>query len=139
MKPALKSRLSKYGSAILICAAVVWMYLSGRVESVEAFRNLPVMEQYRLLCDAFFIPGTLSILSGCLIALGNAGALDALGYIGYWMLNTFLPNRTGKVDSYFDYVQEKKEKRVKGYGFLFLVGGVFLGICLVYLWLYYSV
>ena len=38
---------------------------------------------------------------------------------------------------YLDYVEERREKRVKGYSFLFIIGGSLLAISLVFLVLFY--
>ncbi len=134
-----KSFLKRFAVGFLVALLIGYLYLSSRVSGIEDFRKLLPMEQYRLLCDAFTIPGMLFILSGCLIALGNAGALDALGYMAHYLAVTFLPGQKGKVESYYDYVQEKREKNTKGYAFLFAVGGIFMAIAVVFLALFYSV
>ncbi len=139
MRRSRKAALTRYGTAVGICLVFAYVYLSGRVSGVAEFLELEKRMQYHLLCDAFSLPGFMLLLSGCMVALSNAGALDAIGYLGHILVNAFLPSRTGKVMQYFDYVQEKKEKRVKGYGFLNVVGGVFLAVSFVFLALYYSV
>ena len=55
----LKANLLKYGITGGICAALVWLYISQR-----DFAAQETMEQYRILCDAFTIPGIIAIMVG---------------------------------------------------------------------------
>ena len=47
-----------------VCAALVWLYISQREFAAQS-----QMEQYRILCDAFTIPGVISIMLGFLLAI----------------------------------------------------------------------
>ncbi len=139
MNDSRKAFAMKYGISVGICVLMVYLYFIGQVSGLDDFLALALHERYRILCDAFTIPGVLFLMTGCLVALSNAGALDAVGYIFHFLVTVFRPGRERRVEKYYDYVQEKKEKRTKGYGFLFVVGGIFMAVSLLFLVLFYCV
>ena len=55
----MKARVIRYLSAAVFCALLVWLYVSGRDPW-----TLPLVEQYRIWCDAFTVPGLLLVLAG---------------------------------------------------------------------------
>lgn len=97
------------------------------------------VERYRILCDGFSLPGLFLLLIGLLFAMSNLGALDSISYLMKYALRMLLPGVFGQMEHYLDYVEARREKRVRGYGFLFLVGGVLMAASLVFLILFYSV
>jgi hypothetical protein len=130
--------LTKYGITIGICGLMIWSVISIRTSELGAFSQLSTLLRYRVLCDAFTVPGMLLIMSGLLMFVANEGALDGLSYLGHYLKNMFIPGSRNKTKRYFDYVEGKREKRVKGFGFLFVVGGVCMLIALVFLGLFYT-
>ena len=139
MSEARRKLLIRYGITIGVSALMVWSVISIRTSELGSFSQLSTMLRYQVLCDAFTVPGMLLILSGLLMFVANEGAMDGLGYLGHYLKNMFLPGSRNKTKKYFDYVEAKREKRVKGFGFLFVVGGVLMLIALVFLGLFYSV
>ena len=139
MSEARRKLLTKYAITIGICCLMIWGVISIRTSELGEFSRLSVLLRYQVLCDAFTVPGMLLILSGLLMFVANEGALDGLGYLGHYLKNMFIPGSRSKTKKYFDYVEAKREKRVKGFGFLFVVGGVCMLIALVFLGLFYTV
>ena len=133
MSERIKSILIRYGIAAGIGGLMTYLTLVlhgyGELETA--------VDRYRLLCDAFTIPGVILFMVGILVWIAGKGMFDSLAYLGrsfFWLFNGAKPVR------YYDFVQEKRAKRKKGgYGFLLLTGGVFLLVALVFLFLFYRI
>ena len=126
-----RTRLLKYGITAVLTAAVVIYYAASRnVLSLER------IEQYHVLCDAFTLPGIFLMLFGLLMLMNDLGALDTLAYFGHYLLHTFMPVAFGEGKSYLDFIEERRSSRKGGFGFLFVVGGVFTAVGVVFLILY---
>lgn len=124
----------KYGLTALGGVLTTVVFLKSRQFSMQ----LPAAERYRLLCDAFTVPGLLLMLSAALIALSNAGSFHGLGYLTSFALRVLIPAFGPPDESYGDYLKRKEKKgRVKGYGFLLQVGLVFFLPALIFLLLFY--
>lgn len=135
MSEKLKSNLLKYGTSILVCGLVAVFY----VVSCD-FGTLELVDQYRVLCDAFTIPGLMAILVGALLWVSGEGALDGVGYVLSYAFHALLPGSAHKGERYTDYKERKHAgKKLSGYGFLFVVGLVFVAVALVFFALFYSV
>lgn len=136
MKGSWKGTIIKYLAAIAFCGLMILIYVSSR-DLVAASR----LEKYRIWCDAFTIPGLLLIFTGLLVWVANQGALDGISYALKGMFRVFIPGAglRQNLENYHDYLQRKKERRVKGYGFLFLTGGASLLVALVFLYLFYRI
>ena len=128
-----KRILIKYGISIAISVGLVFGILS-----LQGFWDETVlMEKYNILHNAFFFPGIMFILLGCLIALTNEGALTAIGWMlkrTFTMLNPFSKK---KIVKYQDYMETRQ--KVSGYSFLFYTGLLFTSVSIVFLVLYYTV
>ena len=138
MSEARRKLWIRYGITIGICALMIWGVISIRTSELGAYSQLSKLLRYRVLCDAFTVPGMLLILSGLMVFVSNEGALDGLSYLGHYLKNMLIPGSRSKTKKYFDYVEAKREKRVKGFGFLFVVGGACMLIALVFLGLFYT-
>lgn len=126
-----RTRLLKYGiTTVLTSAVVIWYAASRDVAQLEP------LDRYRVLCDAFTLPGVFLMLAGLLMVMNDLGALDTLAYFGHYLLHTYLPVAFGKGQSYLDFMEERREKRHKGYGFLFIVGAAFTAVGVVFLILF---
>ena len=134
MSNRMKSNLLKYGISGGIAFMLIWIYCSTR----NLWLQIP-MERWRILCDAFTIPGLTYIMVGFLMMIANEGFFDMLSYACSKAVGMFLPGRGFSDDGekYYDYVQRKKDKRVSGFGFLFVVGGVLMAFALLFLFLFY--
>ena len=129
-----KGNLVKYGLSTGAALLMIGYYCSSRNLVLES-----VMERWRILCDAFTIPGLTYILVGLLLLIANEGFFDMFSYAASKAVGLFLPGRgfSEKDEKYFDYVQRKREKRPSGFGFLFVVGGVLMAFALVFMLLFY--
>ena len=124
-------RLVKYGLTTVLTAAQVIYYAASR-----NVLSLARVEQYHVLCDAFTLPGIFLMLFGLLMLMNDLGALDTLAYFGHYLLHTFMPVAFGEGKSYLDFIEERRSNRKGGFGFLFIVGGVFTAVGVVFLILY---
>ena len=134
MSKRLKTELIKYSVTSVISVVLVAYYAFSR-----DILNLEPVEVYRTLCDGFFLPGIFMIFFGLLFIMNNVGALDAISYLLKYAVRTFAPGAFGPMPKYLEYVENRRENRSKGYGFLFVVGGVLLSFSVLFLVLFYSV
>lgn len=135
MSRKVKIGLAKYGGCAAFVATLAWLYISLR-----PFAELPLVDQYCVLCDALTVPGVVLIMVGLLIAISNTGALDGLFYALSFAIRSLIPGGRGKRDErYADYVDRRRENKLKGYGFLIIAGGITVAAALVFLALFYSV
>ena len=134
MSEKLRNGLLKYGIFALVCGAVVVFYCAAR-----DFSQMELVEKYRTLCDAFTIPGLLALCVGVLIWASNDGFFYGLSYCLNVAWRALIPGARYKHERYYDYVTRKKEKRMSGYGFLFLCGGVCMAIAIVFMVLFYRI
>ena len=135
MKKLTKSQWIKYGTTVGLGVAYA-IYL---VIYKNAFAQ-PVDTMIRVLSDAFFLPGILMILCGLLVIVSNEGAFDSLAYTGKSVRRFFIPERPGeKRVTYREYVEQRREKKATGFSFLFVIGGVFTAIGLIFMLIFYFV
>ena len=135
MKKPTKKQLIKY--AVAIGAGLA--YTICLVISQNAFAQ-ETKAMLRIFSDGFFLPGALMILIGLLMVVSNEGAFDALAYTGRSLRRLFIPERPGeKRVNYREYVEQRREKKTTGFGFLFIVGGVFAVIGLILMLIFYFV
>lgn len=128
-----KKKLVHYALAILVGAA-----LSVQHVSQQDFFSQALVDQYRILCDAFTIPGILMVLFAGLLSLSGEGALDGVGYC-LSQAAKILTFRGTNTEKYADYLERRRGKRAKGFGFLYVVGIAFLAVAVVFLVLFQSV
>lgn len=128
--------LLKYGLTTMVGGLMVWAVLNlhGYVNAVET------SERLRILADAFTIPGTVITLFGVLVILSNEGAFEGVSYILGYTFRMLIPGRAGeRPQKYADYVLQRREKgKVTGFGFLFVVGGVFLLLAILFTVLFFK-
>ena len=129
-----KVNLAKYGITSAIALAMIWVYCSSR----DLFQQ-PIMERWRILCDAFTIPGLTFVMIGFLIMVANEGFFDMLSYAASKAVGIFLPGRgfSDNGEKYYDYVQRKRGNRTAGFGFLFVVGCVLMAFAFLFMFLFY--
>ena len=75
MTKALKTKIMCYVTSIVINAYLVFSYVRS-----HEIGTLPQIDQYHVLCDAFFLPGLIMIFLGLLMVMNNLGALDTMAY-----------------------------------------------------------
>ena len=134
MSEGLRKNLLKYGICGGVCLALAVFYCA-----VRDFGQMKPVEMYRTLCDAFTVPGVLCLCVGGLLWVSNEGAFHGLGYCLDVTRKALIPGGRQKMEKYYDYVMRHKEKKIKGFGFLFLCGGVCMAIAIVFMILFYNV
>ena len=132
MSDRLRNNLIKYGSCVAVGLLAGYGYLSG-----HGFFDQPLVDKYRLLSDAFMLPGFLMVAFGLLIFLANEGSFHGIGFVmkrvGSFLLPFLLKEKS---ETYREYVERKTAKPTQGYGFLFICGCAFLAVAAVFLVLY---
>lgn len=133
MSKRVKVNLAKYGICAAFVAAMAWLYISLR-----DFDGAKLVDQYRMLSDAFTVPGIILLMAGCLIWISNTGVLDGLGYVVSFAIRGLIPGGRYRDEKYADYVERQRENRIKGYSFLFVAGGVTMAVAIVFMILFYN-
>ncbi len=132
MSDRLRKNLIKYGSCVAAGLLAGYGYLAGK----DLF-NQALVDQYRLLSDAFMLPGFLMVAFGLLIFLANEGSFTGISFIAQKAVGLLIPFLyKQKGETYREYVERKTAKRTQGYGFLFICGCGFLAVAAVFLVLY---
>ncbi len=135
MKKPTKKQLLKYGLAI----GIGLVYAIYTVISQDAFSQ-DLRGLLRIISDGLFLPGALMVLIGLLMVVSNEGAFDALAYTGKSLKRFFIPERPGeKRVNYREFVEQRREKKVAGFAFLFFVGGAFTLLGLIFMLVFYAV
>ena len=138
MSSNVKKNLIKYGVTIGLALLLAFFYVYVRID-FSAPGATPLVEWYRTVCDGFTIPGLILVMLGCLMSLSNIGAMDGLGYVVSIAVKMLIPGGALNMERYKEYLDRRRENRVKGYGFLYLVGGGCLAIALVFMVLFYGI
>lgn len=98
------------------------------------------VERYRVLCDAFSIPGVTLIMVAALVLISNAGGFDGIGYSVKYALKRLLPfaglSDPGK---YIDYVERRRASKIKRYSFIWISGLAFLAVALFFMYKFYQI
>ena len=124
----------KYVIATVI--AIGLGYLFYKNEGYAA--TLPAVDRYHILCDAFMMPGLLLIMFGVLVWIANTGFFDIFAFSVKKVIRLMIPALEYSKEKFQEYRERKNaEGRVRGYAFLFIVGGVFTLIGAVFLVLFY--
>ena len=138
MNSSLKKILLKYGISVTIGLALSAIYICPRLD-ISNLAAVEKVELYLVFCDGFFVPGILMLMSGFLMSVGNQGAMDGVTYVLVHAARMLIPGGALKAERYKEYVERKRENRVKGYGFLYVVALVFLAVSGIFMALFYSV
>lgn len=124
-------------TSIGLLAAYAIMSMQG------LFTEPDVVVIYRILADAFSVPGVLLMCFAGLVWVSSDGFFDALGYTAARVGGMFIPAYRAKHENYLTYKQrknkERSEKERGSIGFLLFVGLGFFIITIVFYVLYYSV
>ena len=98
-----------------------------------------LVEKYRLLTDAFSIPGIIFIMVGCLVFVSTDGFFDMITFGLSKAKSMLIPFSKKSDETYYDYKQRKAKNRLTGYSFLFFTGLAFLLVAIVFLILFFRV
>ena len=134
MSENVRKNLLKYGLTSGVCIAIAVFFCV-----VRDFSQMSLVVRYRTICDAFTVPGLLCLCVAALLWVSNEGFFYGLGYCLDVTRKALIPGGRKKMERYYDYVQRHSQKKVTGYGFLFVCGGVCMAIAVVFLILFYRV
>ena len=137
MSSPLKKNLLKYGISVSLALLIAYAFVALRVD-FEHPEETALIDWYRIICDAFTIPGLLYLMFGAFMSLSNEGALDGLGYVTANAIKMLIPGGGRKLERYKEYLERRRANRVKGYGFLYVVGAGCMAIAGVFMALFYS-
>lgn len=130
----MKKQLIKYSITCGIGAALVVLYLS-----LNEFNNADTLQlQFRMLADAFTIPGVILMLLAGLVWVASDGFFDGLTYSARWLAR-LIPFTNIKDEKYYDYKMRKSKDRPKGYGFIFFTGLGFFLAAVLFIALFYLI
>lgn len=122
MKRTVRNLLITIGADLTAAGLLVWY------ESTQ----FNIREQYiRILSDAFFVAGMLTLCFGLILLAANAGALYAAGYL-WKKLGQKLSRGRKEVPDYYDYVQEKRAKKKISLSHFFISSGIFIAAGVVF-------
>ncbi len=136
MSKKAKRTLVSYVIAVLLGAGIAVFVASnyGFGDAASA------MDRYRILCDAFTIPGVMLLCCGVLSWIADQGTFDSLAYAGRSLLRIF--HREERHVRYYEFVEERREKRAKKekghFLFLIVTGAAFLLVAVVFMLLFYN-
>lgn len=119
-----------------ICLLIAVVYFFSNIP-VYAILETPMLEIARVLSDACMIPGMLTLMLGLLFWVASEGALDGVTYLGSYLVKTLTPGKRSSIERYGDYVMRKRSGRKTGFGFLCIVGVIFVVLSLAFLGLFY--
>lgn len=103
-------------------ALTAWMAISrGILEQTEQVMI------YHILCDSFFVVGTLVAAIGGLIFVSNEGAFDPIvyGLRSFW--NIFKKRDKRKMESYYDFRTARSAHQFP-FGFILIVGLLLMAV-----------
>lgn len=132
MSKKARRTMLKYGITGEVCLLIAFLYC--------VFRDFPaqsLLGKYRTLCDAFTVPGILAICGGLLVWVANDGFFYGLGYCLDVTWKALIPGGRQKMLRYHKYVEQHRKKKITGYGFLYVCGGVCLAVAAVFMVLFY--
>ena len=134
MDKSAKTILIKYGCSTAFVALLAGLYFLG-----QDFAGADLVNRYRIVCDAFSIPGVVLVMFGSLVWASNQGALLGVSYVVRYAVFSLIPGkRLEREERFGDYVLRKREQKVTGYGFLFYTGLAALAVALVFMGLFYA-
>ena len=121
--------------ALAASGVLLWMMNFSSAESLA--------EKYRILSDAFSVPGVLLVCFFGLLWVSSYGFFDGLKYMFGRIGNMFVPGKIPKHETYYDYKMRRREKREENEGqgslsFLLFVGLGLIRVAVIFVALYES-
>jgi hypothetical protein len=94
-------------------------------------------EVYKILSDAFFVPGVCITGFGLLILASNGGTFDMLSFGMKKFFSLFKRDLKGTMnETFYDY-RLAKEGTEKSFGYMVIVGLVFITLSVIFVVFYY--
>ena len=128
-----KSTILKYLVAVAIGASITLLFLYLN----DFFVASQLEVKYKLLADAFTIPGLLYIMLSVLLFVSSQGTFDILTFGIGKFTKSLIPMSHKNVESFYDYKTRKDEGRIKGYSFILFTGIAFTVTAIVFTILFY--
>ena len=130
-----KSGWIPFGVSVLAGIGVAYLVASGR----GLTRPFLTWQNMLSLSDGFFVSAVMLLSPGLLVLISTTtDFFDIFSYAFHSLLVLFTPLRKPKdVKRYYEYKQDRKERRGAGKGFLLYAGGVCLAVSLLFLWMYH--
>lgn len=122
----------KYLIAFLAATGIFFLTISLR----SIYTETDLKQIYRFLSDGFTVPGLVFLMLGLLVWLANLGSFNGIGYVIKHLFSMLIPLSPKKHQTYAQYLETRK--KTGGYGFLFVIGGIFLLVGIIFLILFYS-
>lgn len=120
----------KYFLSFLVATTFFFLTISLR----DIYSTTDQQEIYRTLSDGFAIPGVFFLCVGVLVWLSNQNAFDGIGYAVKHLFTMLIPLFPKKHETYQEFRESRN--RVSGFGFLFIVGGLFLLLAIIFMLLF---
>lgn len=95
--------------------------------------------KYLNLADAFTIPAVVMLMVGGLAWVSSQGGFDMISYGIKRGMTSIIPTISQKDERFYDYKVRMDKKRISGYSFMFISGGVYFIPAIVFNILYYTV
>ncbi len=131
MNEKIVTLIKKYVGAFLVMGSFTVAVLLLR----DHFSTQDVAQRYLNIADAFTIPSVLMLMIGLLLWVSSSGGFDMLGYGLKRAKDAFIPSKYTH-EQYYDYKMRKNKKRVKGYSFMFISGGIYFVPAIIFNILY---
>ena len=123
-----------FGISILLCI--------GTLFSIQASLKLDWEEsKWRILTDAFTIPGVLYLMAFLLVKVTDFGAFDAIVYSVRLVWNVTFHSETRKTklpSNYRDYRLQKAVKERTSASFLLIVAAIYAILTVIFLMIYFA-
>ena len=131
----MKKNILRYSIASAVGLALAFVILCFK----NIFSQTDAVKVFQILCDAFFVTGICFACIGVIMLAGNGGAFDMLGYAFVMLVDALRKDISKrKYKDFYEYRQAKKEKK-RNVLYMFVVGGAFIAISVIFLILYYQV
>lgn len=129
MKPSKRTRKYLISSLIGLAIGIGVFAVRGGFEEREQVLIL------QAFCDACFVPGVLLLGFGALLFCANDGLFDMVnfGVLKVIKLVQSEKRRSQFPKTFYDYRQMKSETRKGGFGYLLVVGGVYMAFAVLFL------
>ena len=122
---------NKYKYLITLIIGLLFAFIYAVLNNI--FAQTDREKIFHILTDSFFVPGILFVCFGILVFSSNGGTFDMIKYGTVRFLSLFKRDYNDvKYKSYYEYVSEKHEKN-QSFGYLIMVGIVFIIISLIFL------
>ena len=133
MDEKILSYIKKYAISFTILGISTWFILALR----EFSSSDAAAVKYLNLADSFTIPAVIILMVGVLVWISTTGSFDMFSYGLSRAKESFVPSVRYKDEKFYDYKMRKEKKRIKGYSFLFVSGGIYMIPAIIFNILYY--